>query len=125
MTTVTDEQVKEVLREVVSERPEYVYSAPEYMAPARIGGGTCFYVHNDEDGTPVSAGCVVGVVLQRLGVPLAAMAEREGEAALNMVPRLLKNISPKMVNVLDSVQSYQDEKTPWGESYAKATGETI
>ncbi|MFC8099414.1 hypothetical protein [Streptomyces sp. NPDC057363] len=126
MISVTDEQVKETLRQVVSERPEYIYSSPDHMQ-GHTGDPSCFYVHrdNDEDRTPVSGGCVVGVVLQRLGVSLEELAKEEGNAALNSVPRLLSGLSSETVRMLDSIQSYQDQKTPWGMAYAQATGETI
>ncbi|MGW4446470.1 hypothetical protein [Streptomyces sp. NPDC004682] len=123
MITTTDAEVLETLRQVVSERPEYVYSAPEYMEPNR--GAKCFYVHKDERGANVSAGCVVGVVLHRLGMPLEELADREGDTALQVMNRLVEGTSGATRSALLSIQEYQDEGTAWGTAYAMATGETI
>lgn len=35
MITTTDEKALQVLKEVVSERPDYVYSSPDYMTDER------------------------------------------------------------------------------------------
>ncbi|MCY0941890.1 hypothetical protein [Streptomyces antarcticus] len=121
---VTDEIVLSTLREVVSERPEYTYSAPEYMA-ADKEGGRCFYVHKDEDGTPVSPGCVIGVMLHRLGVPLEWMEQLEARPASSLVGRLFPHLSDRTVYALNMVQSNQDNGNAWGLAYAKGTGGTI
>ncbi|MFC4501729.1 MULTISPECIES: hypothetical protein [Streptomyces] len=122
MITTTDAKVMETLRAVVSERPEYTYSAPEYMAGS---GGACFYVHVDEDRSPVGAGCAVGVVLHRLGVPLKELMQHEGKTAIQMVREVIEGVSRSTANKLRAFQFMQDGGVPWGEAYAKATGETI
>lgn len=123
MIATTDEQVMEVLKDEVSKRPDYVYSRPEYMK--EIDEASCFYVHQDETGENVSAGCLVGVVLHRLGVPLEELAKREGKPAARVIPHVVTGITHDMVKVLQDAQYAQDEKNTWGEAYAKATGETI
>ncbi|MFE9442514.1 hypothetical protein ACFYO2_26765 [Streptomyces sp. NPDC006602] len=123
MINVTDAQVRETLHAVVSERPEFVYSSPEYMENDE--GLSCFYVHDDEDGNPVSAGCVVGVVLNRLGVPLEELKKHEGKTAAQMVKHVVTGATRSIGIVLSNVQFDQDEGASWGEAYAKATGETI
>jgi hypothetical protein len=110
-----------MLKEVVSERPEYTYSAPEYM----LDGDFCFYVHQDQEGNNVGAGCGVGVVLHRLGVPLEELRKHEGKSALQILRLVVDGASRKTARILDNFQGAQDQKMPWGEAYAKATGETI
>lgn len=119
-----DKAVIVALREVVAERPDYVYSSPDYMS-ADDEGGRCFYVHKDEDGNPVAAGCVVGVTLHRLGVPLEWMEQLEGRPASSLVGRLFPDLSERTVSALNLVQSAQDNGDTWGVAYAKGTGETI
>ncbi|MGN7135826.1 hypothetical protein [Streptomyces pseudogriseolus] len=119
---ITDEKALSVLREVVAERPEYTYKAPEYMCEE---GSSCFYVHNDEDGTPVGAGCAIGVVLHRLGVPLEKLAGYEGLPAWTVTDRLFPELSNRTKGVLNDMQMRQDVGDAWGLAYAKATGETI
>lgn len=124
--SLTDEKVISTLREVVAERPEYIYSCPTHMQedPAQADP-SCFYVHTDEDGSPVSAGCAIGVVLHRLGVPLETLVKEEGARAYGVVQRLFPNLSAKTYRRLGDMQQYQDDRVPWGLAYAKATGETI
>jgi hypothetical protein len=101
---VTAEKVLETLREVVAERPDYVYEAPEgYTAGA---GVTCFYVHGDVPG------CVVGHVLNRLGVPLSDLALVEGRGAYKVADWFLNITDPDgavdVEHVLYAVQMRQD-----------------
>lgn len=121
---ITDELVTATLREVVAERPEYIYSSPEYMGADDSTGG-CFYVHKDEDGSLVSAGCVVGTVLHRLGVPLERLVREEGVAAFSLIGKVAPAVSTDVRNKLNAMQMSQDNKKPWGMAYAMATGETI
>ncbi|MFD7552997.1 hypothetical protein ACFV0H_28620 [Streptomyces erythrochromogenes] len=121
---VTDAVVIATLREVVAERPEYTYSAPEYMENDEEGG-RCFYVHKDEEGNPVSPGCVIGVMLHRLGVPLEWMEQLEARPASSLVGRLFPHLSDRTVQALNMVQSHQDNGNEWGMAYAKGTGLTI
>lgn len=123
MITTTDAQVLETLKQVVSERPEYVYSAPEYMVGEMTA--SCFYVHVDEQGQAVSAGCGVGALLHRIGVPLEELREHEGKTANQILPHVLTGVSRKTAHMLRTFQFLQDEREPWGEAYAEATGETI
>lgn len=122
LENITDEMVMKTLQEVVSEKPEYVYSSPEHQK-GEIG--TCFYVHTDEDGAPVSPGCVVGVVLHRVGVPLEVLKKEEGWPARAAIRHIGLGLSFETKTTLTCIQNYQDSKETWGEAYAMATGETI
>ncbi|MGQ5602971.1 hypothetical protein [Streptomyces sp. EKS3.2] len=121
---ITDEKALATLREVVAERPEYMYSAPNHMKEDERDA-SCFYVHTDEDGSLVSAGCAIGVVLHRLGVPLDALAKEEGCRALGVVRRFFPNLSQRTYERFNDMQMSQDDGNPWGLAYAQATGETI
>ncbi|MER6086558.1 hypothetical protein [Streptomyces bluensis] len=123
---ITDEKAIATLREVATERPEYVYSAPSHMQEdPDEDDGSCFYVHRDEDGSIVSAGCAVGVALHRLGVPLESLARHEGATAWALVGRLFPNLSNRTRDRFNDMQMRQDLGDSWGLAYAKATGETI
>jgi hypothetical protein len=120
----TDEKALATLREVVAERPEYVYSCPTHMQEYD-DDLSCFYVHTDEDGSMVSAGCVVGVALNRLGMPLEELAKEEGSTAHAVISRYFPLISKRVRARFNDIQMHQDAKNTWGVSYAKAMGETI
>ncbi|MFD9205936.1 hypothetical protein ACFVZM_06610 [Streptomyces sioyaensis] len=111
--TVDEETVLQTLRDVVAERPEYVYEAPEHMR-VMTTPASCFYVHTAEDDAD-TCGCVVGHVLNRLGVPLEEMKRYEGSSAYDMVDELI-NTSESAILAMDAAQRYQDSGTPWGET---------
>lgn len=73
--------------------PETVYECPEHQAVNEDGSRkdvTCYYVHTDEaTGEPVSAGCLIGKALHRIGVPLAELAKHEGKTAYQVIPKVL------------------------------------
>ncbi|MER5883111.1 hypothetical protein ABT160_04725 [Streptomyces sp. NPDC001941] len=123
---VTDEKVLETLRELVAERPDYVYSCPEHME-GKVDGGdaACFYVHTDEDGSLVSPGCAIGVALHRLGVDLESLADVETHQASVVVSRFFSELSRSTMTKLNCMQSYQDNGHTWGAAYVMATGDTI
>lgn len=121
---ITDEKALATLREVVTERPEYVYSAPDYMKEGNRDA-SCFYVHIDEDGSQVSAGCAIGVVMHRLGVPLEDLVKEEGCRAYGVVQRHFPNLSPRTYSRFNDMQMCQDDGDSWGLAYVKAMGETI
>ncbi|MFI9202612.1 hypothetical protein [Streptomyces sp. NPDC053048] len=117
---LNDDQVLTTLREVVAESPHYVYSPPQHQ-----DRHDCYYVHTSWDGTPESPGCVVGVVLHRLGVPLEYLAQYEGWAAMRLLDSLPVALSARTINALENIQCAQDNGRPWGEAYTDATGKTI
>jgi hypothetical protein len=115
---VTAEKVLETLREVVAERPDYVYEAPEgYTAATWVAG---FYVHGDVPG------CVVGHVLNRLGVPLEHLALVEGRDAYKVADWFLNITDPDgamdVEHVLSVAQSRQDRGDSWGTALEAALG---
>ncbi|MFF5433443.1 hypothetical protein ACFY5K_25845 [Streptomyces griseofuscus] len=121
MTSINDEQIMMALRDVVAENPERVYKAPAVMSGSE--GGTCFYVHVDDDGQE-EPGCIVGTVLHRLGVPLAELKKKEGLGALAAIRGLEPQVlaTHKTQAVLRDIQIRQDRGAPWGEAYTAATG---
>jgi hypothetical protein len=116
--TFTDEQVMTTLRQVVNERPEYVYTAPKHMRDFE-GDPSCFYVHTDVNGGASEPGCVVGAVLNRLGVPLESLAEWEGASAHAVAMRVCY-MPPRTAAALSRAQDAQDNGTTWERALASA-----
>jgi len=104
--TLTDTQVFEALTKLVEEDPGKVYKSPDEF-------GQCLYVHSDEEGKRVP-GCIVGTVLNRLGVPLEELEKHEGNAAAAVIENAeIQGLSYDMVSLLRNVQRYQDSGCDW------------
>jgi hypothetical protein len=116
-SSITDEQLMDTLRAVVAESPDKIYARPEHM-PA-LASTTCFYVHTDTDGAPEAPGCIVGTVLNRLGVPLEVLAEHEGDAAHKVLTELGIG-SWRTQTALRYAQSRQDAEGTWTSALAEA-----
>jgi hypothetical protein len=114
---ITDEQLMDTLRAVVAEAPDKVYARPEHML--KVGGTTCYYVHTDTDGAPDECGCVVGHVLNRLGVPLDVLTEHEGRSAHKVLHGLGIG-SWKGQTALRYAQGRQDAGGTWASALADA-----
>ncbi|MFJ8930622.1 hypothetical protein ACIRLA_28970 [Streptomyces sp. NPDC102364] len=121
---LTDETALAALRDVVAKRPEFVYTAPLHMVDEQ-NTDRCFYVHTDEDGSLVSAGCAIGAVLHELGVPLEELTKHEDRPAYVMLADVAPQLSVSVRSKLNDMQTYQDAGSSWGVAYAKVTGETI
>lgn len=107
--TVSEADVIATLRAVVAERPNYVYQKPAHMDDEY----SCLYVHTDaDDEEKRTPGCVVGHVLNRLGVPLDELEKREGKAAFRVVPDLA-DMPEGAVDALSRAQSSQDDSDTW------------
>lgn len=121
MIEVTAEQVVSTLREVVAERPDFVYSPPE-------AGSICKYVHDGPEGE--KPGCVVGHVMNRLGVPLSELRKHEGTAAHALIETLLSfptddtTAQARTKYLVNSCQRSQDSMLPWGEALWQAENST-
>lgn len=118
---VTPAEVLSTLREVVQGKEDYLYQAPDHQ---RTGGNTCFYVHRDAVTDEKTPGCLVGHVLNRLGVPLSELAKCEGTRA-SIVIEHLQNEEQNPVNAyirrtLDKAQQIQDNSGTWGEALREA-----
>lgn len=109
MHRFTDEQVMTTLREVVAENPDYVYESPDRTADI-----PCLYVHDDKPG------CLVGHVLNRLGVELEDLSEYEGSDADKFVRPGF--VSERAGRVLQHAQFEQDRGDAW--RYALDAAET-
>ncbi|GAA0641496.1 hypothetical protein GCM10009548_02140 [Streptomyces malaysiensis subsp. malaysiensis] len=106
MIEITSEQLEATLREVADERPDYVY-----MAPADTD--LCSYVHDDGNGVQIP-GCIVGHALFRLGVPLAALSQREGLGAADVIGATTNLCwSDPAALAAETAQTAQDDGTPW------------
>lgn len=122
--TVTAEQFYATAREVVAERPDFVYTPPVPLVDgsADPDAGMCRYVHTDGQGND-SCGCVIGHVLHKLGVPLAEMAKREGAPASSQLRRFFGfEINSSVANFADELQYRQDAGITWGKALEHAEG---
>lgn len=120
--SVTFAQVVEVTQRLADANPEHVYRAPEHMEGL---GPRCYYVHTNEDvaKTPRSAGCIVGAVLNELGVPLESLQQCEGSPAWLPVETFLEFPDGERTQAQDFLgfaQVRQDEGTSWGNAVAGA-----
>lgn len=104
----TDDQVRDMLRTVVAENPDFVYEPPGGMDE------DCKYVH---DGAP---SCLVGHVMSRLGFPLVEFARFEGQSPGQIDVAL--SISSRAADVLDIAQARQDVGESWGDALTAAEG---
>jgi hypothetical protein len=123
---VSDAQIIATLRDVVNEQPNKVYVSPEHMRPEDIEGDPCFYVHVDEKGENPAAGCLIGEVLHRCGVPLAVLGTFEFLGAGVVLPKVISGHKPGLLldpisDVLATVQAAQDSGKTWREALAQAS----
>ncbi|GAA3473847.1 hypothetical protein [Nonomuraea roseola] len=113
---VTDAEMIDTLKAVVAEKPDYVYGAPEHMAD---GTGQCYYVHTDaENEEKLAPGCLVGVALNRLGVPLETLQKHEADNAFCVIGRVVEGISDVALEFAHLLQIRQDNGATWGEALA-------
>lgn len=115
---LTLERGIELAKEVVGERPEFVYER-ERVGDVLLG---CTYVR---DGQP---SCLVGCVMYRAGVPIEELEGIEGESAYGLLDFLIdyapeNQIEKRLLEkFLVDIQYKQDSGSPWGEAleYAMA-----
>lgn len=105
----TDEQVMTTLRDVVNERPDYVY---EEVPCDEETVTDCLYVYNN------APSCLVGHVMHRLGIPLDVLSEHEGESPNQFRPAL--SISYRAADALTKAQDVQDEGDAWADALEAA-----
>ena len=105
---LTAERALQLLREVVAERPGYVYEAPDSRGCAYVDPAT---------GEP---SCLVGHVFIRAGWS-AAELRRWNRTAVSWLPSNLA-ISEGARCMLDEAQQVQDSGWTWGEALLTAEG---
>lgn len=113
LPTVSEARVMATLREVVAERPEYVYERDGQFASGDADGISCLYVHRD------GPGCLVGTVLHRIGVPLDKLATWEGSGAY-VVAGMTAYMPDTARNALARAQDAQDAGATWSAALAAA-----
>jgi hypothetical protein len=102
----------QLLREIVAERPDYVYDPP--------GVGRCVYTYA---GKP---SCIVAHVLTRAGWPvqrLITLDRRRPKLAsvlAHLLPRYLPGVSEEAAQILRAAQKNQDQDHPWRQALAAA-----
>lgn len=116
MIDLTFARTVELLREAIEERGEnYVYKSPTQ-------GSSCLYVHHNGQGGS-TAGCIVGWVLHKAGVPLEALTRCENHPAVAVLEALESEgeglrYEREAGVLLRRVQQWQDAGEPWGTAFS-------
>jgi hypothetical protein len=110
---VTDAEVLAAAEAAVAEKgADYVYAKPKDAVG--MSASECLYVHGEE------AGCLVGNVLHRLGVPLSTLRDCEGVHAIVALGRVEERdriILPAWSkSMLIRAQAQQDNGETWGDA---------
>ena len=108
----TTEDVAREMRRLAAERPDYVYGG-NAEAPY---GKACWYVHGDEHGNLVEAGCLVGQALHALGFSLEELVLHEDEPAGTMLVNLGVTEVSDDAQGITRAQRAQDDGRAWGKA---------
>jgi hypothetical protein len=121
----------EALRECVEERgPDFVYKDPVEGVKAQ----SCFYWHypvvpdawagsfQDREQPAVEPGCMIGLMLHKLGVPAEATRTYEEQAVFTMWdrPNGVFELTENAMEVCRAAQNRQDDGDRWGDALACA-----
>lgn len=107
---LTAEAALTLLREVVAEKPDFVYE------PVQIDIGDvarCLYVRNGQPS------CVIGQMLHRAGWPIGIIGQYE-RRAIGAFPETI--VTHKAAYLLSGAQGIQDSGLPWSAALAAAEG---
>jgi hypothetical protein len=114
---ITEAAILAKLDEIVSASPDHVYEIPGHM----YNGDSCYYVHTDPDTREArSAGCLIGRVLNELGVPLEDLKTHEDEDATAVLKEFAPDVPGKTAALLNVVQLKQDSGHTWADALATA-----
>ena len=103
---ITDTQVIDILTQIVSENPNFIYQPRPKQNNPKVR--SCTYVYNNQPD------CLIGHVFYRLGVPIEILKQQEGNTVDEIMPNLLTGMSGGLINLLNYVQQLQDfTKTSW------------
>lgn len=110
---INEEEAVKLLTAAVEERgSDFVYEKPD-------GESTCLYVHQDPTTGNVSPGCMVGLALNRAGIPLNVM-QGDLSSAKGLLLALKRsgyvNYTSAASNIFSEVQHRQDTGIPWGDA---------
>jgi len=112
MKHITKEDALRALEEAVAEKGEdYIYQYTDSDDPRN---SICLYVY---DGAP---SCIAGDALHRLGIPLSAFEDHEGDTIDKVALRVDWPLHVDAVDVLYEAQCVQDGGRSWGEALAAA-----
>jgi hypothetical protein len=129
MIELTQENVLDALEKAVEEKGEdFIYVNNEgHSSRNKFGEAAaimCHYVHYD-DGTPI-AGCIAGNVLNRLGVSLDILSEKETQPIRIVLSELMDEevvtlaFDSKVSLLLSTAQCAQDGGQTWGDALKEA-----
>lgn len=120
MTERTFAALEIIVRELIAERPDYVYPAGVPTTINGHTGTTCFYAVESAPDV-ARAACVFGQALQRMGVTPEELFDREGEPIGDVWTAL--EYPPYDGNAeewMARLQSQQDTGKTWAEALASA-----
>lgn len=114
---VTAETVLDAVKELAEKNPDKVYK------PVKNEDGfynvNCKYT-KDATGTGDGHCCIIGQALLNVGFPLKDLAKfDEGivpDASETLKELGVVSVTEKTFNILNEIQMYQDDGTPWGEA---------
>lgn len=100
----------ELAKEAVAVRgADYIYTIGGVVSK---GGVACKYVTNENGEDECS--CIVGCILHKAGVPLAALTLHEGNGIGESVWGDVVTLTPAAKYFLQEIQGLQDDGCPWG-----------
>jgi hypothetical protein len=106
--TLTAERALHLLREVVAERPDYVYRPPDDRG--------CCYIDRVTD----EPSCLIGHVLVRAGWTPSELRRANRSSVDDLPPALRRDISEEAACLLAEAQAVQDTKGTWAQALAEA-----
>lgn len=101
----TTQEIETAVREIVSERPDYIYDNAGY------------YLHKDEEGNPTVPGCLLGHALLRVGYTTEQLQFVNSKGIKAIAPRLKIEGDLKWLN---DVQILQDSNITWANAVRAA-----
>lgn len=120
------DQVRKELEELIADHPGFVYYRPsvEERPPFANRGVECLYVHRNPEGVLVP-GCIIGhwVIRYRGVEPLRLIDDAEGTSVGDALDALGIAVDAEGRQLLDKVQTHQDEGMAWDVALDQAIGE--
>jgi len=117
MSPVSEGRVLEELERIVSDDPDYIYTAPTILGGLRT---VCVYV----DPIKQEASCLVGRAFHAAGVPLSELAAYDRDDGVSADTLAVDyGLSNEAAVFLLVVQSAQDMGSTWAEALSRGKSE--
>lgn len=113
-TPLTMGRAKELLAQAVAEKPEgFFYTDHDGVRGSLAAVADCRYINQTGDGPD----CIVGTVLHANGVSLDELYAKEGGPVSDLPRQWFADVETR--NLLQSIQSYQDNGWTWAGAVRK------